>query len=270
MIEKETKNLILFYIIAFAFSWALWIPQALNDNGILKINSIILSLSNFGAYGPLIAALALTYYNDGKNGLIKLLKRVINFKFNYKWYLIIFLTFPIILGASLLLAGVSFNQIFLETNLIIIFIGFFVIFFIAGPLQEELGWRGYALDRFQKKWNALISSIIVGFLWGLWHLPLFYMFREDSYYTGPIWGLIISTILISILFTWIYNNTGRSIMAVLLFHTMWNFSNWIFPTITNDSAALFMIILLSIMIIFILFYYGPKHLIQFSKKLNSN
>lgn len=267
MAKNETKNLILFYIIAFAFSWALWAPQVLSDRGILQIPSFILSLSTFGAYGPLIAALGLTFFYQGKKGIIEFLKRVIKFNFNLKWYLIIFLTFPLILGGSLVLAGVSFTEILSETNPMIIFIGFFVVFFTTGPLQEELGWRGYALDRLQKKWNALISSIVVGFMWGIWHLPLFFMLREESYYNNPIWGLILSTILISILFTWIYNNTGRSIMGALLFHTMWNFSNWIFPTLSNETAGAYMFGLLFIVIIVILFYYKPKNLIHPSKKI---
>jgi len=256
--QNNNKQLILFYAFAFLFSWMLWVPQALSDSNILKIPQFILSLSNYGAWGPLVAALGLTYFFEGKLGIKNLFKRVFNFKIGLRWYGIIFLTFPLILGGALLLSGESFSNIFTETNPIILIVGFFVILFTAGPLQEELGWRGYALDRLQEKWNALIASLIVGFMWGLWHLPLFYMHRTDSYYEGPILGLMLSTIIISILFTWIYNNTGRSLMAMLLFHTMWNYSHWIFPTLGSDKASLYMIISLAALAIFVILYYKPR------------
>ena len=263
--STETKQLFHFYLLAFILSWALWIPQALSDRGIFEIPATILSLSKFGAYGPLVAALILTFRIEGKRGVKELLARAVQFKLGFKWYLIAFLTFPIILGGSLVLSGVPLAQIVTETNPAILFVGFFVVFFTTGSIQEELGWRGYALDRLQNKMNALMSSIVVGFFWGLWHLPLFFMIREDSYYNNPIWGLMISTILISILFTWIYNNTGRSIFGALLFHAMWNFSNWIFPTIDHEIAGLYMFGLMLIMIITVLSIYGPKKLARVSE-----
>jgi len=84
-------------------------------------------------------------------------------------------------------------------------------------LEEEFGWRGYALDRLQAHYSALLSSVFLGIVWGLWHLPLFFMSGQDIYHSVPIPAFILGTIFLSILFTWIYNNTGRSILAVLIF-----------------------------------------------------
>ncbi len=51
----------------------------------------------------------------------------------------------------------------------------FVLIFITNALPEEFGWRGYALDRLQNGSNALVASLILGAIWGVWHLPLHFM-----------------------------------------------------------------------------------------------
>jgi len=97
------------------------------------------------------------------------------------------------------------------------------IFFI-GPFPEELGWRGYVLDRLQAKWNALGSSLILGVVWALWHLPLFFIRDTYQYNQGAwsewFWLFMIGIIPLAVIFTWIFNNTRRSTLAIILFHFM--------------------------------------------------
>jgi len=124
----------------------------------------------------------------------------------------------------------------------------FYILFLGGPLQEEFGWRGYALDRLQEKYNALVSSVMLGFIWGLWHLPLFFMPRQEMYYNVPILGFILGTIFFSIIFTWIYNNTSRSILAVLLLHTTGNLSHFIFPVGATTWGGLYSVVLNAVVV----------------------
>lgn len=71
----------------------------------------------------------------------------------------------------------------------------------------------------------------------MWHLPLFFIPGDTIYYDRPIWGLVLTTVLISVLFAWVYNGTNRSIFAVLLFHTMFNLSHYVFPTLASDLAG---------------------------------
>ncbi len=97
-----------------------------------------------------------------------------------------------------------------------------VFMVIFGPLPEELGWRGYALDGLQARWNALWASLILGFFWAVWHVPMFVMVgtyqAELGVLTLPFWEFMFGATVVSVLYTWIYNNTGRSILGAVLFH----------------------------------------------------
>lgn len=93
-----------------------------------------------------------------------------------------------------------------------------------GAFSEELGWRGYALDELQSRWSALASSLVLGFVWAFWHTPAFLIPGTSQYAMGGIFSwtslcFIVAVTLGSIIHTWAYNNTGRSILAAgMLMH----------------------------------------------------
>lgn len=238
-----TASLWTYIVITFVWSWGFWIPTALIAQGLLVVpalESFLTSPFNPAAWGPFIAAFIVTYRTAGMAGVKELVKRGVAFRFRLVWYLAIFLLFPILIGGSLIVAvlmGGSVPPSEALTNPLVVPIAFLFIFFLGGPLQEEFGWRGILQDGLQRRMNLLTSSVIVGFVWGIWHLPVFYIPGDTVYYDRPIWGLVLTTVLISVLFTWIYNGTGRSIFAVMLFHTMFNLSHYVFPALESDLAG---------------------------------
>ncbi|MBD3197456.1 MAG: CPBP family intramembrane metalloprotease [Candidatus Lokiarchaeota archaeon] len=269
--KSEKKNLYLFILITFTFSWLFWIPKALIAQGLMNTSIIsnVLSFLNLGAFGPLVAAFYLTYHNNGKLGVIKLLKRGIDFSFNKKWLIPILLLIPLIAGAALLIStllGSTLPSLPLIYAPHLIMYWFVYMFFLGGPLQEEFGWRGYALDRLQSRYTAFTASIILGFIWAIWHLPL--NLTSD---VGPQYSLLISTIigsiitlcLVSILFTWIYNNTNKSILAVMLFHASINLSTFkLFPVFESQNALPYYTLLILISVITVLIIWGRKKLVR--------
>lgn len=274
---SETGNLYLFFTITFLFSWFFWIPPLLIGQGLSFppiLADFFLGPFNLGVWGPFVAAFLLSYHNNGKEGVLKLLKRGVDYKFHKIWFIPILLLMPFITGASLLIASLLGDplpvlRIFQEPGLI--FFWFFYLLLLGGPLQEEFGWRGYALDRLQLKRSALSFSIILGVIWAVWHFPL----NFGSGAAGPQYGMalslfigaLISMSLLSILFTWIYNNTGRSILAVLLFHTSLNFSTFIlFPVFEVQSALLFYLILMLVAVVVVLLIWGRKNLMINNKE----
>ena len=110
--------------------------------------------------------------------------------------------------------------------------------------------------------GALGASLIAGLVWGFWHLPLFFMPRAEIYYNQPIWGLLLSTMMLSVLLTWVYNNTGRSLFAVMLMHTTWNWSNFAFTGLSTDTGGLAFLMLMASAAALIVTRYGPSRLVR--------
>jgi len=89
--------------------------------------------------------------------------------------------------------------------------------FLGPGLFEEIGWRGFALPHLQRRHSALVSSLIIGLVWAVWHFPNFVIPSDPS----PWWhllALVALMVAVSLLFTWVYNSTGGSLFAVVLLH----------------------------------------------------
>lgn len=233
--NQNLKELALFFIIAYVFSWALWSPAVALANGAVlpaPLAEFAYSPYNPAAFGPSLAAFLLTLLRQGGRGAIELLKRGLDFSFKKIWLAWIFLLALFIFGGGILLTiwmGVTPADFSVLSNPALALIALPVILFTSGPLQEEFGWRGYALPRLKANYNDLVSSLILGFLWWLWHLPLVFIpgkFMADNL---PLFvALLVEISLTSILFTWIYNQTHGSVLAMLLLHTAMNWSIWLF------------------------------------------
>jgi len=261
---NSRSNVWVFILIAFGFSWLFWIPEALIANNLWIAPEGVTNILalNLGAWGPLIAAIITTFIYQRIAGVKELLKRGLMVHLG-KWWWVILLTFPVLIGGALALSVLIGNpapEFVALAQPIGLPIALVWIFFLGGPLQEEFGWRGYAFEHLRNKYNALTAAIIAGLMWGLWHLPLFFVPRAEDYYNRPMWGLLLTTILVGIILAWFYANTKGSIFAALLGHTMFNWSNWVFPALKSDSASLILFGLYFIVVIFIVWQFGTKTL----------
>lgn len=233
-ITSQNGHLRLFFLTTFAWSWLFWILQVLDSNGIIS-SPLPSNLTDLlGVFGPSLLAIILTLIYEGKASIHELMGRILVWRVGLKWYIFV-LFWPAVL--SLLTTGIYIltggpvpdfaNPPFMSLYplppeakniglLPLILIVFLQQTFIGSSMGEEIGWRGFALPRLLQKRNALFSSLILGVIWGLWHLPRFFI--QGSPLTLSIWfffGIIADTIL----FTWIYNNTKGSLLMALLFHT---------------------------------------------------
>ncbi|MEM3591301.1 MAG: type II CAAX endopeptidase family protein [Candidatus Bathyarchaeia archaeon] len=257
----ESNSLLLFFLIAFAWSWFFWLLQ------IWGLNLYV------APFGPFVAAFLLTFMNEGKVGVKELFKKGFDPRIDKIWYAPIFLLMPAIAGFSLFLAWLSEGAIpeltalsqpwLVPWNLV-------YIFFLGGPLQEEFGWRGYALPRLQRHRSALVSSVMLGVIWAFWHLPLNFMAQppgpQYEAAIGMLLGSIITMAFMSVLFTWIYNNTGGSVFATLLFHTMVNLSTYVvFPVFETRTGPLYYLVLIVAVAMIILAVFGTKRMVREKK-----
>ncbi len=262
------KNLILFFVITYSFSWLFWLPSLLSS--LLFSTQVVLYeiLKIIGSFGPFVAAFILTLVNEGKEGVKYLWRR--GWHCENKQFLVISIFFiPLLYFSSLILVilfeGIIPYALVFWPNPIIIITEFVLVFFLAGPLQEEFGWRGYALDRLQLRFNALTSSIILGMIWSLWHLPSFFIIGTNQE-NQPFYPFFFSTIILSVLFTWIYNNSNRSIFAAMIFHATINGSNYIFRLEQTALGFWFYRVLLNLAVVYIILKFGPKDLTNSPKK----
>jgi hypothetical protein len=227
---KTVKEAYTFLGFTLALSWLVfWGPLALFKIPTISFVSNIkgpawaITLFIIGGFVPSLLAIFLTWKKEGITGLRLLGRCILQFKLGWRWYVFIFLI--VITGTAGQLTinklqGNAFNgYLFLAQS------GSFLPLLILGPLSEEIGWRGYALERLQTRWNALTSSLIIGVVWALWHLPLFMMVGTSQHELGlPFIGFLITLVTSSILYTWLYNNTQQSLWSAVLLHWLYTYA----------------------------------------------
>ena len=204
--------LVSFFVLAYALTWPL-IP--------------LVSLSplwGFPAlFGPALAAIFVAAVAGGRAEVKDLLGRVVRWRVGAGWYVVV-LGLPA--GLALAAAGL---HLALGTDSSIEFGGLSVLSFVVFVLiiGEELGWRGYALPRLLAGRSALSASLILGALWGAWHLPTFFVPGAPQYGL-PFSAFVLFTIAYSVLFTWVYLHTRGSVLIATLLHGAINFSQGLF------------------------------------------
>jgi uncharacterized protein len=137
------------------------------------------------------------------------------------WYLFALVGFPMLFVLSLILlpgALASFQGLAPLAPLLLLFFSVYVFF--LGPLGEEPGWRGFALPRLQSLHGPLVGSLILGPLWALWHLPLFFT-PWNVLTTLNLVVFVLATTCLAIIYTWVFNNTKGSVLIAILLH--WSF-----------------------------------------------
>jgi len=227
---KTVKEAYVFLGLTLVFSYfVFWGPLAL-----LKIPTIsfvsdvkgpswAIALFLIGGFVPSLLAIFLTWKKEGTAGLHHLGHRIVQVNIGWRWYLAAVLV--VILATMGQLVIISLMGQAFDMTLFAAQLGSFLPLLIFGPLSEEIGWRGYALDRLQTKWNALVSALIVGLVWGLWHGPLFAMVGTSYHESAiPFAGFLVGMMAVSVLFTWLHNNTAGSIWTAIFFHWLYTYS----------------------------------------------
>src|SRR5919107_2775287 len=204
----KRHQLVAFFVLAYALTWPL-IPLV-----------TVSPLWGFPAlFGPALAAVIVAVLTDGRLGLRDLLGRLVRWRVGARWYAVA-LGLPMVL--ALTTAGL---HLLLGAQTSVDFGGLSVLNFVVFVLivGEELGWRGYALPRLLAQRSALAASLILGVLWGLWHLPTFFVPGAPQHGL-PITAFLLLTVAYSVLFTWIYLHTVGSVLLATLFHGAINLS----------------------------------------------
>ncbi len=233
------RPLVAYFILAYALTWVLLLPFVLSQGGGVGVIPLTTPSDGSGlayllvfvaALGPALAAIIVTAASQGWTGVKSLLRRMVLVKVGIRWYLVALLL-PLVAYVLplLLLGGSAFVSSLLSVQGAIILLLYLLLsiagMVIAAPLGEELGWRGFALPRLQEQYGPLRGSLLLGLLWGLWHLPLFLTTWEKPY--ESLLGLLlflVQTISFTVVLTWLFNHTRGSILLAMLCHSAYGAS----------------------------------------------
>lgn len=230
-ISLENHTAAVFFILTFSFSWIVWMPMVFAD----QASQLLLIV---GTFGPTLIALLLTGQSKGWNGLRELLSRLFVWRVSIFWYLFSFLGTIVVVMASIgihVAMGGAVPQ-FNDPRQIYLVIPVFTYVLFLSVMGEEIGWRGYVLPRLQERHGALLASLILGVIWGLWHLPLFWM-KGNFHSQIPFILFLLQDIALSIVMTWLYNGTGQSLLIVSLFHAASNTTLGVLPILPMDTGG---------------------------------
>lgn len=234
---QPMPSLTRFFVATFALSWSFWIPGLILFGDDLAEGSplsapVFIVLQTLGAAGPSVAAYLLLRQAAERKAIQSIARRYKLWRFDFRWYLVAALLVPSIQLGGLLVGGLLEGGPFVEPDsplaemlgdlgipgAVALFPVIVVAQLPSSPLLEEFGWRGFALPRLQDRYSALASSMILGFIWGLWHLPL------TLVYGDPVVPFLLRITAISVLITWVFNNTRGSMLLAMLFHASLNAS----------------------------------------------
>ncbi len=221
-----------YLVLAYAIAWFFWIPVALTRQD-YQSSPILVIVVLLGVFGPGIAGILMTYREEDKAGWRNFWRRVVDFRrIRHEWFALILLLFPsmhiIAIVINNWLGGSAPTFEFLnKITAQPIGVPVVILLYLIQAGAEELGWRGYMLDRVQAIWKPLGASLAVGVCHAFWHLPLFWVAGTNQIKMG--FGLdfvlfVATALAASIFFTWCYNANRRSTLAVILFHTVGNLS----------------------------------------------
>ena len=219
----------------YAVSWSFFVlPVAMK----LTTSSAVAQLLAFlGAISPSFVALALTWRVEGTPGVRALLGRIGRTQVAGRWYL-----FAIGYFAAVKLTVAVVHRLayggwprFGEDLYVIPF-----AIAISTPAQagEEIGWRGYALPRLAARLGLAPASVLLGVIWALWHLPLFFLSGADKFHQSfPMYALQVTAV--SVAFAWLWAQTGGSLLLPMLFHASINNTKDIVPAAVAGGTGTF-------------------------------
>jgi uncharacterized protein len=231
--------------------------------GVLPTLPILLLAS----WMPNVVGIIVTAKAGGRPALQQLFGRAVRWRFGLAWYAVALLV-PI--AAVLVALGIGGLMRIDPPRAITdatVLIPLFVFNVLAGPLGEELGWRGTALPRLLSRWGALASSLILGIMWWTFHTPGFMLGLFSPGFT-PL-SALLGAFALTLLITWMFNNTGGSLIPGSLMHLSINFATA--ASGVSESPLLYGLTVggLVIAAVGVVLVYGRSHLVPVAPSLRS-
>jgi membrane protease YdiL (CAAX protease family) len=214
-----------FFLLTFAVAWACWIPvvRGIPDHAPLGVFLLYL-----GTFAPSLVAISLTARAQGNTGVRELFGRILRGPVAGRWF-VFALTYMLTLKlVAAVIHRVAFGAWPRFQTAELFLIPFVIATSTVGQVGEELGWRGYALPRMADRMGLAAASVVLGVIWAVWHLPLFFVRGADTFHQSfPVYAL--GVIAISVAIAWVYTNTRAGLLLPMLLHAAVNNTKDIVP-----------------------------------------
>lgn len=227
------KPLTAFFSLTYAITWVCFITAGILPQG----SPVRWPLLILGAFAPSSVAVFLTWRYDGKPGVRSLLGRLVDWRHGIQWYAFALLYMAAIKIAVALIYRASTGAWprFGSGYTIAIVVTAIVAAIFGGPLGEEIGWRGYALPRLTERFGRANASVLLGVIWALWHLPVFFIAGMDqSGQALPVY--ILQVTALSVAMAWLYWHVNGSLLLMVLMHTAINQAKDLVPSAVEGAS----------------------------------
>jgi len=226
----------IFLVVTFTYTWLVLGLAILTTNRLIAFSLPATVLITIATLGPALGAITAATYESGRSGVRTLLAQAGRWRVGWRWYIIALIGPALVMLAGFLLwralggppppAPPKSAWVSLPVLIIVLFVP---------ALFEEVGWRGFALPRLQPRYGWLLSSLILGVIWAIWHIPIWFI-PDAGFGALPFPIFLLFTVALSLLFTWIYNGTGGSVLLPALAHAAinayalpWNTAVYLLP-----------------------------------------
>ncbi len=234
-----------FFVLAFAGSWVGWSPWWLSKSGVSVLPftpsvGAIAGINQLGLFaGPFAAAFIVTRAAEGRQGARHLWRRMTVWRVRPVWFLLALVAVPVVTGSWYLFSAngpASDGAIIPGLGSLVIM---YPVLVLGGPLQEEPGWRGFALPKLQERLHPLAAALVLGVVHCVWHAPLFVTKEWDTARQDPSQYLafLVLVVSMSIVMSWLFNGSGGSLLIVILGHNGINWALTGIEPLTGERVA---------------------------------
>jgi CAAX protease family protein len=201
--------LVTFFVVAYGLSWSTAIVHLITGSGPPLVSC-----------GPALAAILVLSLTVGRSGVSALFRSMVQWRVGARWWAVALLAPVVLTGAA---AGLNLalgaptpsgDELSAWTNVLPVAL-FILLVPVFGGAWEEPGWRGFALPRLLGDRSPLVASLVLGVLWAGWHVPLLLT-------GGQHWSDLILVVLGTVVFTWLFQSAGASLLVAMVFHALNN------------------------------------------------
>ncbi|HOE41269.1 MAG TPA: type II CAAX endopeptidase family protein [Rhodoferax sp.] len=231
----QRSPLLGYLALTFAWSWACW---ALSPAIKPQLPTLATLLMFAGSFGPSLAAVVVVASSRKCAGLRAWLVRCLQWRIGWGWWAFALLlplaVMSLAAGLHIALGG-AIGTAPASGHLLMTVVNLPLVLLLGGPMGEEFGWRGFALPDLQDRLGWRAASVGLGLVWGVWHLPLFFI-EGTAQADIPLALFLLSVVAMSVVLAWLVNNTAGSVVTALLFHTAVNFWPSVVPVLPTEAS----------------------------------